>query len=62
MCLFCQLWSYGVPISNDKEAHLTTCYLELPLCMPKSVNIGPIQLNTKNMLHMCLCTSRLASL
>ena len=50
MCLFCQLWSCGEPVGNDKEAHLTTCSLELPLCVPKSVNIGHIYLNTKRCL------------
>ena len=52
MCLFCQLRSCGVVISNDKEAHLTTCCLELPLCMPISANMSHIHLNTKK--H-CMC-------
>ena len=55
--LFCQLWSCLVPIGvgcadTDKEACLTTCSLKMPICMPKSVNIGHMHLNTK---ICCMC-------
>ena len=40
--------------NTDKENHLTTCCLEMPLCMPKSVNIDHIYLNTK-ICCMCVC-------
>ena len=33
---------------TDKEAHLTTCCLDMPLCMPRSVNIDHTHINTKN--------------
>ena len=39
---------------TNKEAHLTTCCLEMPLCMPRPVNIDHIHLNTK-ICCMCVC-------
>ena len=35
-----------------KEAHLTTCCLEMPLYMPRSVNIDHIHTNIK---ICCMC-------
>ena len=35
-----------------KEAYLTTCCLEMPLCMPRSVNIYHMHQNIK---IYCMC-------
>ena len=40
--------------TDIKKAHLTTCCLEMPSCMPSSVNIGHIHPNTKTKI-CCMC-------